>query len=309
MMASIEKASSSSCVNIGKETFAFIFKKWISIFPECIVTWLLAFGITAAANQWTVRQTIWGFIDKVWEMLLLSMTGIGGMNINLVVWYISSMLICMMILYPLLRKYYSFTIYIFIPLSALLILGYLSKNYGTPRGPTKWLGFIYKGTIRGFAEIGIGVLLYHLVQKIRSYSFNKYGRIMISCIEWCSYGIVIYFMYLQGANKYDYFFIALLALAISLSFSEKGIDSRLFCNKWVYMLGRFSVPLYFSHIFYAQCLNMFLSENYSAKSRFAIYLTISFITAFLVMQFCKWLRHKAPNIKRGFKKLVLEDDI
>lgn len=310
-MASIEKASQKiTNTSIGKETSEFIFKKWFSVLPESIITWLLALVFSAIANQWNMKQTIWIFIDKWWEMIFLSMTGIGGSGINLVVWYISSMLLCMAILYPLLRKYHDITIHVLIPVSALLILGYLSTNYVHPRNPLKWLGFVYKGTLRAFAEIGIGVLLYYFSKRLRSYSLNKWGCFLLTCIEWSIYLVVIYYMYSQNSNKYkcDFFFLALLACAVSLSFSEKGIDNQLFANKLAYTLGRFSTPLFFSHVFYAYHLNKILPQNYSEKTRLSIYLIISVITAYFVMRFCKWLRYIIPDIKRTFKKLFLYED-
>jgi len=161
MMASIEKKNSIGKPEfIGKETACYLSRKWLSVIPESLISWMIAFAITSAATALSIGDMAVLLIDSIWEPLLVSMTGLGKIDMNVVVWYISAMLICMAVLYPLLRKHCDITIHLIIPLASLLIFGYLYKNYGHPRGPTNWLGLTYKGVLRAFAEIGIGCLLF-----------------------------------------------------------------------------------------------------------------------------------------------------
>jgi len=58
-------------------------------------------------------MTIKDNILSIWELLLIGNVGFETKTINGVMWYLSSMLSCMFILYPLLKKYKYNYIYIF----------------------------------------------------------------------------------------------------------------------------------------------------------------------------------------------------
>ncbi len=302
MMAHIEKKNHLGTPEyVGKETAQYILKKWFSVLPESVLSWIIGFLIICISEAMPIKSVILRFMGSMWEPLFISMTGLGQQGINFVVWYISAMLICMAILYPLLRKHHGIMIYLVIPITSLCIFGFFFRNYGHPRGPSNWLGWTYKGVLRAFAELGIGCLLYYLSKKIRSYEYTRLGQWIITLTESVLYIVVIYFMYLTGASKYDYFIIVLLAIAVSLTFSGSGIDKNLFNNNIVLWLGRFSVPLYFSHYFWAKVLNYFVSVDAGITFRLSIYLVCSFATAIIVMQSANLIRKCGP---RFFCKLV-----
>lgn len=306
MMASVaRKNERDPAKQIGKETAGFIYKKWSSVFPEALTAWIIAFGVMIAATQPKLIAIVSVFVDSVWELLLLSMTGLGKRGINSVVWYISAMLISMMILYPLLRKRYDFTLHIFIPFTCFVILGILYRNYGSLRSPTKWTGYTFKGVLRVYAEVGIGCLLFCLSEKCRSLSWNKFGRTIISLLENGIYVAVIGFMYFCDASKHDFFFAIILALAVSLSFSGVAIESGLYNNKFAYFLGKSSIPLYFSHIFWGSNLNAFLPADMQSNQKFVIYMAVSCVTAACVAGIAKLWRRVQPKVHNTLKLLFL----
>ena len=307
MMATIEKLNQvSQPQNIGKETGQFIIKKWKLIFPEALITFLIGFVITALAENLTLREMVLWFIDTVWNVLFVTMTGLGRRGINPVVWYISAMLISMAILYPLLRKYRDMMLWIVIPLTSLCIFGYFYQNYGAPRSPTIWLGWTYKGVLRAFAELGIGCLLYYLSKYIRNIGFNKKGRYLITITETLLYLGVLTYMYVLDVSVCDYFFIVLLAAAVALTFSGIGIDAEFYNNKLAMWLGKFSIPLYLSHSFYATYFSFFVPEGISHGVKLLIYLGMSFATALMVMYVTKYVRKAANELFAGIKKAVTE---
>ena len=128
-----------------------------------IIAWVLALLINYVARE---EKTIRGFLsmlmDGFGEGSLLFMAGIGSTTFNAVMWYLSSMLISMAILYPLIRKYPDNMTKIILPVAVILMLGYLYQNYGTLRSPTQWIGFTYKGNIRAISEISMGVIGYEI---------------------------------------------------------------------------------------------------------------------------------------------------
>jgi len=134
------------------------------------------------------------------------------------------------------------------------------------------------------------------------------GKWLITVTESVFYIVVTYYMYHTGATKFDYFFIAILAVAVALTFSDAGIDSKLFNNNFIYRLGRFSVPLYFAHIFCAKYLSTFVPVFWRIRYRLLIYLVISFCTAFVVMLLARMIRLYMPKILAFLKKHLVEAD-
>ena len=291
---------------IGKETLHFILKKASVIFPEALVAWFIAFAITAFSKGWGVGTAIHQFLLYFWELIFLSMTGLGKMGINTAVWYISAMLIWMMVLYPLLRKHRDIMVHIVLPLSSLFVLGFLFRKFPNPRDPSKWIGLCYKGLLRAYAELSIGILLYYPIHFLQSLSFRPLGRWLITLVENGIYLLIFVFMAVAGAGDYDYFLIMLLSVAITLTFSDAGMDGKLFRNRLSYALGRFSIPIYLSHLFYAYYINLYVSVEHSIGMRLAVYFAVSFATAFAVMFAGKAIRKLLPKIKTRAASLLLE---
>lgn len=307
MMVTIEKKNMKGkpeCV--GKETLMYIKKKWITVIPESLISWMIAFCLMCIVEGRTASSAFFRFIDGIWEPVFITMTGLGQRGMNGVVWYISAMLLSMAILYPLLRKYLDVTIHLIIPLVGLCVFGCFFRNFGSPRSPTEWLGWTYKGVLRAFAELGIGCLLYYLSKQICVFNFTSLGRCVISVTENICYLIVIVYMYLMDASRHDYFFIALLAFAVALTFSSSGIDSNFFNNKIVLYLGRFSVPLYFSHTFWADAFKYLLPATWRIRYRLVVYFIVSTVTALLVMWMANVARKYLPTICAGIKSLLVK---
>ena len=74
------------------------------------------------------------------------------------VWYLSVMLMSMAILYPIVKKHKENFICICSPVIAILIMGYLAHNFtGINQSYLTWNKLVSTGTLRGFAEINLGM--------------------------------------------------------------------------------------------------------------------------------------------------------
>lgn len=281
MMVTIEKRNNetASC-SLGKETFQFLIGKVKAIYPEIFISWIIAVLLVSVIKNNSIFATVVLFIDTFFEATLLKMSGLHAVSVNAATWYISSMLLSMMIMYPLIRKFPDISTYVVIPLISMILLGYLCGELGSPRNPMKWIGFTYKGNLRAFSEIGLGVIAYKFVKYLSTVTLTLPGKIVITLTEWGCYIALIMYMFFEKAGVRDYFFLFIMMLAVSLSFAEKGIDSKLFAHTFVYVLGRFSVPLYLGHIYYAQHLTKVLSiEVFGEAMCMVIYVLLSVITA------------------------------
>lgn len=215
------------------------------------------------------------------DLLLLRMTGAAEGEINGVLWYISAMIISMAVLYPLLRKWTDIMGQVLVPLTSILIVGFLHKTYGSLLAPHVWMGFAYKGLLRGFADIGLGVVAFSLTGWIRNLKMTKAGEISLTLAKWGMYFIITCWM-LIARFPLDVLCLLFFTVAISISFSRCGIDKDVFQKNWAISLGRFSMPLYLSHVYYAKYLNNILPDSMSRIEVFSIYIVAAFATAFAV---------------------------
>ena len=308
MMATVAKKNleeTESC--LPKETFSFLKHKLRAFYPEVMLAWSVGFIFSSIANWEGLKEMAKRFLNAFSEAFLLFSFGMSSNNVNPATWYLSSMLIFMVILYPLLRKYPAVMKYLVMPLSARFLLGWLCMEYNHPRDPTKWLGLTYKGNLRALAELELGALCFFIAKKIRKTSFNLLGKWIFTVTEIGCYVANVLYMFFETPSQRDLFFIFLLCVGISLSFSGQTLLINLPQSNIVFWLGKFSFPLYLCHYFYAVNLNALLPDNFTNNQRMVVYLICSFVTALVVWKISTLLRKNSSQILTLCKRLFLQE--
>ncbi|MDO4493039.1 MAG: acyltransferase family protein [Clostridia bacterium] len=300
-MQSIRKQTAPA-VRLGDETAAFLKRKFKGFFPEVLVAWVTGLVLLAVMAR---KNIVLEAVDTVFEVALADMSGLHIGSVNGVVWYLSSMLMCMAVLYPMVRKWPGMMMQVVVPLSVLLVFGRLCGNGMGTHGPRDWLGWTFKGNLRAYGEIGLGMCLYDPVQKLRSLEFSRFGRVTISLAEHAIYIGILLFCFFCGQSRRDFVFLSVLAVAVALSFTGKGADARLFDNRVCTALGRFSFPLFLSHRFLPESLQHVLPQSMNSDLQILVYVVCSFITAFFVMGVSAYIRNNMPRWKQAAKKLFL----
>lgn len=309
MMVSINKRQNEPTVNLGWETLAFLKKKTQSFYPELCISFVIAFVFQCAAKKLTLIDIAKLFSQSFFELILVSRTGIGANSINGVVWYIQSMLLCMAILYPMIRRFPDMMKHIVMPLTGLFLIGHLVHVYGNLREPHKWLNFTYKGNLRAMAELCLGAsLIPPAVAYLKKLRFRTGGKLLLTFVKWCCWLSVIAYSYIVTSKcKQDAFMLVLLGVAVTLAFSGQCLDVKLYQNKLVLFLGKFSLPLYLNHVYYSHYLNKFLPSGLRFRYQFLIYVICSVLTALVVMALANCIRKLLPNVKKNLKTLLLYD--
>lgn len=293
MIASIRRMPPPT-KSLSTETGIFLLKKYQSFFPELLIAYVIAAAVTTLAlNGNFIKLLVLSYSD----VLLVGMTGLQIYSINVAIWYLSSMLLAMAILYPLLRKYGDTALYIIIPLLTLFLLGWFCGNEESPRKATKWIGWTYRGNLRALAEMGAGICLYPIVEKVKKINFTVFARILLTALEYGCYAQLLYHMNVRSFTRYDYFYLLVFAVALTISFSQKGIDTALFRGRFFAWLGKFSFPLYLSHYFYSQTVRTFF-PGLSDRQLLITYYGLSALTALVVMGL-------SGLIRKIFAKLAL----
>lgn len=308
MMASIER-SGQGTGSVTLDTVRFIKKKWCGFYPEVLVAWGMAFIFTMYASRAGIREILSRFASGFLEGLLLFSTGLVGNSVNPATWYMSSMLLGMLILYPLIRKYPKAMKYYIMPLSAILLWGWMCAEDRNTRNPTYWMGLTYKGNIRALCELQMGAILYYINQKFKNVNFTKIGKTVLTVVEWGCYMAVILYMYFRTASKKDVFFITLMCIAVLITFSGKAYY---FKGKNVgtlfTFLGKFSFPLFLSHHAYTLHLNNLLPETFTYSQKMAVYLVCACTTALAVWGISALLRKNSGRILQAGKRLFVEKE-
>ena len=302
MMAGLNRLPSYEKGKIGSETLGFAFSKFKSFCPDLLISQLFALIFVAVAKG---TDFINLFLNSFYETFLLHMFGLTVTRINPAIWYLSSMLLAMALLYPLVRKHPQTAVKLVIPLVSVLLLGYFCGNGTSPRNPTDWLGWTYRGNLRAIAEIGLGICLWHVTQHFKTIKFTRFGKILLTIIEYACYVSIINYMYTVAASRKDYFFLLIYAIALMISFSQQGIDAKIFDGKVFTFLGRFSFPLFLTHSTCSSFINYLLPQDFSNSQRLLIYYAYSILSAIAVMMISDLIRKHGGKISKAVSKCLI----
>ena len=309
MARSIEKKKQQTPEpdNLAVETTDFIIRKVKGFAPEFIVAWIIGFVFCIIVDGNTgFPANILSFADGFLEIFLIKMTGVmNTYSVNGATWYLSAMLIGLIIIYPLVRRYTDIMVRIVLPLLTLFILGYFFRQ-GAMGGSMTWYGFVYKGTLRGFCGISLGVICYHAFSPLKNKQLTLFSGILVTFM---TMGIVVTFLYYMNAmekSQRSYLALFCLVFAIGLIFSNKGHGQKIFNNRLCYFLGKFSLPLYLSHYFYATRMNQYAPEGLTNTEKLLLYYSLAVVTAAVVMGIASLYRRNAKQIKSAVQRVVFE---
>lgn len=300
----LNKKDDKNLKDLGLETLQFIWKKFKVFFPYLLVCFICGLIVKGIYDNLTLRD----YILSIFDLFLLRMAGFRETVVNGATWYISAMFICMLILYPLIRKYKYNFVYICCPIIIIFLCGWMYQNHGSLRAPDLWIGFAYKGVIRAFIELCLGALIYPITEKIKKIEFTKIGKILISIIE--IFGFIIPFIlsqFIEKATRYDYIMLIILSISIILAFSDKTLDQNLFNKKIIFYLEKLSLPMYVSHTFIRTFVNKSsYTLDLSYYGKMGIYIILTFIISIIMMHIIEKLRKKQFYIPKLKKVLVGE---
>lgn len=291
---------------LGTETWHFIRHKLSGFLPEFLISWWIGFFVIGAVRR-LGPVALWKALEKdVWELTLVKMSGLFTGGINGAMWYLSAMLLVMAVLYPLLRKNKDLMTHVVCPLLALFFYGYLCRTEGHPRDPLVWMGLCYKGLLRAAAGLCCGAVIYLAVGNLRRKAprgLTRAGQALVILLQLLCLSLVIRYMALRKPSQYDYFYLFLLMILVLLSFSGFGLETLLSrCGERgksaAVFLGKYSLPLYLGHLYFAQHINEILAPKvYSGRERMAAYLILSVLNGFVVMGLAGLWRKKQPEKK------------
>lgn len=299
MAAHMHKKESVADVrsSLSMETCRYLYRRIASFWPDLVVA--CGIGIIVFWIGHDLRATLHMACNTLMgDVFLLQMTALVPCGVDAPVWYLSSLILASAFLYPLLRRYGYSPIWIIL---ALMLLGYMFKSdevtpdWGSA-GAHHWMGWTLKGNLRALAELAIGASLFPLSRYMEGHLRPVMrGAHLITFLKWSCYGLAL----IQCIHPKVYAEpLVLLALScgILLSFSNLCIDRYCYQATWIMRLGRFSLPLYLSHFYWATNLSVILPSLTFRWEKLLVYHVAAVLTALFVMFLAKQLRRLAALV-------------
>lgn len=273
--------SNQITVDLGKETVDFLFGK-----VRSIATIYTLACILLSAYFLTIGKDISFIIERLPSLFLLQRSGFVDKEFIGLTWYISSMLLCMAIIYPILRKFYNLFTNVYGALFGIFIIGYLIYTTGYLGGVSDWAGITYKCNLRALGELCLGTTCFEVGRRLSEKEYSKGKRIIISSITVLSAVICICSTCSNKRLFNDGIILMVMCCCITMLFVGKAIfqKSGLYDNAVLNLLGELSMPIYIlQNVFHYWVDYYYYGENVAAKISIIYFGTLLFSLIFVMI--------------------------
>ena len=250
---------SGSNGSIGSETVVFMKKKILSILPAHIICFAITFILVCILEKVNLQQFIINAVQSIPAFLFLNKTGISVKNIIPPEWYISCMLFALALLFPLCRKFKKTFTHIIAPAFAILFIGYFVHKYDALGVKDGWSVLMMKGQSRAIAEIALGASVYAISCKLKTLHFSRRQKVILTVFESLLFIAVMYYSVSRLKRSYDPIFLMAIMAMIALVMSDQTLLNGIFQNRFVFYLGKLSLPAYLVQTFTRRLVESYLS--------------------------------------------------
>ena len=163
-------------------------------------------------------------------------------------WYMSSFVFVMYIVYFLLSYNERLMMGVF-PIASIIILTHIYATYGTICIQGAWEGWLYGGTLRGFAEMTLGAFIYGNVKYCKDEGVHikkSTYRILATIVKWLAMILILFLMRIYAVDTNDFVKLFLIVLFIRLSYcncyecNSKSVNAAISwlgsINYWIFCL-------------------------------------------------------------------------
>lgn len=271
--------------DLAKETVEFTVRKIKSFFPYMIWAFLISLVCKTISSGGGFIKLVKNGIAGLPELLLLEASGLDQKSFNDPAWYLSAMVLSVVVLYPLILRYGKFAKQVICPLLSAFLLGYLLQKYGHFRNPPLLDGLFLKGMLRGLGEMSFGVVCYEVCQYLKKISFTWFLRIALSVIEYVGLLGIIWYSNTESCWDMDGASLILIGVAVIIAGGNLSVFSDLLEKcRIVPKMGKFSLVLYLNHIYWVHIFTI-VGLKTSYKEMFGLYM-LGAVCSALICWFC-----------------------
>lgn len=275
---------------IYKSNIQYCIKRYKSIIVYFVISTAIGCIVLGYTYEWKFdfERIMYIFSDFIFVQSM----GLPVASITGIVWYLSSMFIGLLIVYPLAMKNGKVYFKYIAPFISILGSGILIYNYGSLNAPADYLfGVICTGNIRSVCMISLGLFVNMLSVKLEKLLNTKNKIFIASIVELMLYMYIFFYMHIwtEETGKFDYITVLAMVISLGISMSGKSMWMKVFNNDFSRFLGRYSMTLFLSHFYWVQNIDQIVDKY--VKN--IVYLTefetktlgifLSGITAFIVL--------------------------
>lgn len=160
-----------------------IYIKIKRLYPYFLIAWLAIFVMVHGHPH--LSSFFWDFLYGIPQLLFLQCAGLSGtaQNYNGTAWFVSALLIGMLVVYLLMyfgKKHFATAI---APLLSLICYGSVMMIDGSFGSVNVWVFCFQSGSLRAIAGLCLGSVCCHIVHSIPQHTLTKLGDFIISLLQ------------------------------------------------------------------------------------------------------------------------------
>lgn len=259
-------ASEKPCVpaeELGTETWRFLGPKLRRLLPVMLFAFVMELGVGALLPGHIQPDSWMYYSSRVWDLLFVRTAGFqldaAETAVGASCWYLSAMLLGMLLLYPLLRRYTNVFLHILAPLGAALLYGYFSGVQGrlkfqvdvTEQG-------LCLGLLRGVAGLCVGCCAYMLARWLyrRCAGAGTAVRLLLTGCELGAFAAALVIMRRCGDSQTDFLVILLLLAGLTVTYSRCSFTAVLSQRCALRWAGDVTLAFYLNHVVWVRALSL-----------------------------------------------------
>ena len=283
---------------IGVENFKFILKKVKKLLPYMALVFVLSLPISIFIDKLPLRDYVNAFMNFIFlpnlDNKVFTLYGI--------TWYIIAMLIIEAFLFPILLKYKKNYIYNISPLLIILSVSFLIISFGNISNTWEYTIFSYKGLIRAFMDINIGIFIYGLLDGIKKVKLTDFSKFFLTILEIIGF-ISIFYISCKGIHTYDVLMLIIISICLMISLSNKVYLVDFSNNKIFYYLEKISLPIYLNQFIFIELFE-YIKRVFKFKVlvywEILIVIIVSVIFAMIQLKVFDLIKRNSKKIKAIF---------
>lgn len=208
--------------SIGISSYKYVCGKVKSFMVPFVLCWGMSFVFCNYTQRSSIMALCKNFINSFPEIFQLQMTGMKGFGYVGQSWYLSAMVLTIMICYPLLLKLRENYYYTVAPIVAFFTMGVISSQTGMFGNVLTVLGIFTKGLLWAMAVMNLGIFSYGIEKRLLHIPFTKCGRNWMKVFGLISICMVLGYAILPIENSnYDFSITLILAIGFLILFGTR----------------------------------------------------------------------------------------
>lgn len=250
--------------SLGVATVRFTAGKYKALLQYLLPSVIIGYIVYARMEGRTMEEFLRRAPLLLFEIVPLRTTGIRGIHVVGISWYLSAMFLALAILYPLCRKFRRNFTLVWCPLIFLFAYGFVSETYESIAVTSGFMdGALFSsGMARALGSSAAGCLLFEIGEALEGKRFTLFGRITFTALELAGFRYLFYAMHNHPRSKYDFVLVFLMFGLLIIGLNSLSFTALLLRGRWTKFFGTCSTLIVLNHYYWCRYLPQILGEEY-----------------------------------------------